>query len=181
MSEPQRRNETVPPDRRSIEAQPGWRQDFPVDWPRDHYVSRRDFTKYLGLTSLAFVVGQFWIGVKSIWDRARGNPPEMRIASLAEVPLGSARVFGYPRPEDICLLVRTDEQTLRAFSQKCTHLSCAVVPDVDKNRLVCPCHKGYFDLATGAPTAGPPRRPLPRVTIAVRGGEIFATGVEHSS
>jgi Rieske Fe-S protein len=42
----------------------------------------------------------------------------------------------------------------------------------------CPCHEGYFDLESGRPLAGPPRRPLPRVLVEVRGQDIYATGVE---
>jgi Rieske Fe-S protein len=44
--------------------------------------------------------------------------------------------------------------------------------------MYCPCHEGTFDLATGRPVAGPPRRPLPRVRLEVRGDEIFASGLE---
>ena len=58
--------------------QPRWRQDFPIDWPEDDYVARREFTKFLVLTSRAFVVGQFWIGVQSLLRRGRGRPPEPR-------------------------------------------------------------------------------------------------------
>lgn len=179
MSElPARANETVPPDGRPATDQPAWRRDFPIDWPRDHYVSRRDFTKFLGLTSLAFVIGQVWIGVKSLRDRLRGRPAEVAVGRLADVPVGGARVFHYPTAADPCLLLRPDEQTLIAYGQKCTHLSCAVVPEIDRGRLACPCHKGYFDLDTGRPVAGPPRRPLPRVALQVRGGVVYATGVE---
>jgi Rieske Fe-S protein len=64
------------------------------------------------------------------------------------------------------------------FSQKCTHLSCAVVPRLDQNILHCPCHEGVFDLRSGRPTAGPPRRPLSRVALDVRGDDVFATDVE---
>ena len=42
----------------------------------------------------------------------------------------------------------------------------------------CPCHDGMFDMATGRPLAGPPRRPLPQIVLDVRDGQIFATGVE---
>jgi Rieske Fe-S protein len=87
-------------------------------------------------------------------------------------------VFRYPNEHEPCLLLRPDETTLLAFSQKCTHLACAVVPQFDTGRLLCPCHNGYFDLTTGRPLAGPPRRPLPVVTLAVRDGVVFATGVE---
>ena len=34
---------TIPPDGRDAASQPAWRQDFPIDWPQDHYVERRDF------------------------------------------------------------------------------------------------------------------------------------------
>jgi Rieske Fe-S protein len=175
---PPERNESVPPDDQPAAEQPAWRRDFPIDVPRDNYVSRRDFTKFLGLTSLAFVIGQFWIGVKSLRDRLRGRSPEGAVARLDEVPVGGAKVFHFPGPEDPCLLLRPDGQTLVAYSQKCTHLACAVVPELDRGRLACPCHKGYFDAATGRPVAGPPRRPLPRVTLQVRDGTIYATGVE---
>src|SRR5688572_3696333 len=52
---------TLPPDGQPEAAQPRWRQDFPIDWPEDEYVSRRDFVKFMGLVSLSFVAGQFWI------------------------------------------------------------------------------------------------------------------------
>ncbi len=175
------RRETVAPDGRPADEQPAWRRDFPIDWPRDHYVARRDFTKFLGLTSLAFVIGQVWIGVKSVRDRLRGRPPAGSVARLSDIPVGSARTFHYPTPTDPCLLVRPDERTLLAYSQKCTHLSCAVVPDLEHGRLACPCHKGYFEVASGRALAGPPRRPLPRVTLEVRDGVVYATGVEASA
>ena len=37
---------------------PKWRRDFPIDSPQDQYVARRDFMKFMVLTSLAFAVGQ---------------------------------------------------------------------------------------------------------------------------
>ena len=176
MTDPERH--TVPPDGRPDSEQPAWRQDFPIDWPQDHYVARRDFTKFLGVTSLAFVVGQCWIGFRSMTERGTGRLPEREIARLADIPVGGALVFHYPDPSEPCLLLRPDAGTLLAFGQKCTHLSCAVVPEFSQGRLLCPCHKGYFDLATGRPLAGPPRRPLPRITLQVRDGVVFATGVE---
>ena len=58
---------TLPPDGRPDSAQPAWRGDFPVDWPADQYVARRDFTRFLVLTSLAFTVGQWWIAAQQWW------------------------------------------------------------------------------------------------------------------
>ena len=47
---------TIAPDFASADAQPAWRQDFPIDWPQDLYVERRDFMKFLVLTSGAFTL-----------------------------------------------------------------------------------------------------------------------------
>jgi len=169
---------SVPPDGRAFHDQPQWRNDFPIDWPQDELIARRDFTKFLVLTSLAFVVGQAWIVAKNFARGRRGEPPVRRIASLDAVPVGGAITFTYPGPQDTCILLRTAEDRFVAYSQKCTHLSCAVTPRPEENCLHCPCHNGFFDLATGIPTAGPPRRPLPRIILEARGGDLYATGIE---
>ena len=168
---------TIAPDWRPMDRQPAWRNDFPIDWPQDHYVERRDFMKFMVLTSLALTVGQFWIGAQNWWRRRRGAPEIRRIAALDQLAVGGVLPFTYPGPQDDCVLMRTADG-LVAYSQKCTHLSCAVRPRVDQGVIHCPCHEGYFDLRSGRPTAGPPSRPLPRVVLDIRGGAIYATGME---
>jgi Rieske Fe-S protein len=168
------RNDTSSPPA----AAPAWRQDFPIDWPQDHFVARRDFTRFLVLTSLPFALAQVVIGVLNRLRRQRERPPSKAVARLADVPVGGVLEFRYPGEDDPCLLLRPDGQTLVAFSQKCTHLGCAVTPDVGRKCLDCPCHKGTFALDSGRPLAGPPRRPLPRITLEDRGGVVYATGVE---
>jgi Rieske Fe-S protein len=163
--------------KKSTAEQPAWRQDFPIDWPQDHFVARRDFTKFLVLTSLPFALVQVGLGLLN-GLRRHEQPPVKAIAPLADIPVGGALVFHYPEDHDPCLLLRPDENTLRAFSQKCTHLGCAVTPELERQRLCCPCHRGYFALDDGRPLAGPPRRPLPRITLEVRDGILYATGVE---
>jgi Rieske Fe-S protein len=170
---------TVAPDGRPMEAQPPWRTDFPIDWPQDLYVERRDFLKFMVLTSLALTVGQFWIAAQNWLRRRRGAPEMMRLAPVDDLAPGSVRTFTYPTEHDPCFLVRGRGGELVAYSQTCTHLSCAVVPRVEQGDIRCPCHEGYFDLATGRPLAGPPQRPLTRVRLEVRGNELFATGVEE--
>jgi nitrite reductase/ring-hydroxylating ferredoxin subunit len=170
---------TLAPDWRPMEEQPDWRTDFPIDWPQDHYVERRDFLKFMVLTSLAFTVGQFWIGFQNWWRRRRGEPELARIASLGEVPVGATMTFAYPTEHEPCVLVRPAEGVVLAYGQKCTHLSCAVLPRVEEGVIRCPCHEGYFDLGSGRPIAGPPRRPLSRVRLEIRGDQIYATGVEE--
>jgi nitrite reductase/ring-hydroxylating ferredoxin subunit len=170
---------TVPPDGRSPAEQPRWRQDFPIDWPQDTYISRRDFTKFLLLVSLAFTTGQFWILVQNFWRQQRGELPTQEVASLDQIPVGSSLVFYYPTEHAPRVLVRLDDQTFVAYDQLCTHLSCPVIPEVEAGQLHCPCHEGLFDLATGQPLAGPPRRPLPQVQLEIRANKIYATGLEE--
>jgi len=169
---------STPPDGRAPEAQPQWRKDFPIDWPQDELVARRDFTKFLVLTSLAFVVGQIWIVFENLVRKGRGKAPVRRIAGVDEIAEGQALVFDYPGPHDNRILVRTGPRSFVAYGQKCTHLSCAVVPQPASGRLHCPCHNGSFDLATGVHLAGPPRRPLERVLLELRGGDLYAVGTE---
>lgn len=174
---------TVPPDGRSAAVQPRWRRDFPIDWPQDEYITRRDFTRFMVLTSLAFVVGQFWILARNYWRSARGEPPVREIVSVDTVPVGGIHLFSYPEPNEKCVLVRLQADPAApnafvAYDQQCTHLLCPVIPDPETGTLHCPCHEGLFDLASGRPLAGPPRRPLPRIRLEVRNGSIYATGRE---
>jgi Rieske Fe-S protein len=173
---PGEQNRTFPDDR-PLSQQPRWRQDFPTDTPADDALSRREFTKFLVLTSGAFVAGQCWIGMMSLL-RDSGPIPEKRIAADADVPKWGVVEFHYPSDDNPCLLIRLGDDRLVAFGQECSHLSCAVIPEPKQGQLHCPCHNGYFEINEGRPIAGPPRRPLPRVTLAVRDGAIYATGVE---
>ena len=170
---------TIAPDGAPTESQPAWRQDFPIDWPQDLYVERRDFMKFMVLTSAAFTVGQMWIVLQNWYRKRNGEPPLQRIASVDDVAVGGAVSFMYPDEHEQCLLVRLTTSEFVAFNQKCTHLSCAVIPRPAEASFYCPCHEGRFDLKTGQPTAGPPRRPLTRVVLDIRGRDIYAVGVEE--
>jgi nitrite reductase/ring-hydroxylating ferredoxin subunit len=170
---------TIAPDFARAEAQPAWRQDFPIDWPQDVYVERREFMKFMVLTSAAFTIGQFWIAAQNWYRRRTDRPVARRLASLDEIAVGAAIGFTYPDDHNPCLLVRVTASELVAFGQKCTHLSCAVIPRPEEGSFYCPCHEGRFDLRTGSPTAGPPRRPLTRIVLEVRGRDIYAVAVEE--
>jgi Rieske Fe-S protein len=170
---------TIAPDFAPAEAQPAWRHDFPIDWPQDQYVERRDFMKFMVLTSSAFAVGQLWIAALNWWRRRSGPTEARRIAAMDDLAIGGALTFTYPVEHEPCVLVRVGPSELVAFSQKCTHLSCAVIPRPEEEAFYCPCHEGRFDLRTGVPTAGPPRRPLPRISLEIRGRDVYATGVEE--
>ncbi len=168
----------VSPDGRPPEEQPVWRQEYPIDWPESEYVSRREFTRLLLVTSFAFVVGQAYILVSSLLRQRSIPPAAAEIAAVADVPVKAVKLFYYPTRNDPCVLVRLSDNDYVAYSQKCTHLSCPVIPDPSTARIRCPCHEGLYDLRTGDVLAGPPERPLPRITLQIRAGRIFASGVQ---
>lgn len=165
------------PDGKPLSEQPQWRQDFPTDIPEDDFVARREFTKFMVLTSGAFVVGQCWIGAMSLLHSDEVFPAQ-RIIAAKDIQEDGVVEFRYPTADDPCLLIRLKGGRLVAYGQKCTHLSCAVIPRPDRGELQCPCHHGFFEVQDGRPIAGPPRRPLPRIQLEVRAGIIWATGVE---
>ncbi len=169
---------TIPPDGRSPEEQPRWRQDFPIDWPQDEYLTRREFIKFLLLTSAAFSTGQVAFLVSNWFQQQMTPPPPQVITAVADVPVGGSLIFNYPEGSPARLLMRLDEETFVAYEQQCTHLTCPVVPAVDDRELHCPCHDGVFDMLTGRPISGPPQRPLARVTLEIIAGNVVATGIE---
>lgn len=162
---------------RNPSPEPLWRDEFSVYSADEKYVSRRQFSKFLILTSLGMFAGNLWILVRSWFSRAP-RYPRTAIAHAEEIPIGGVKLFPYPTQQDQCILLRTGADTFVAYSQKCTHLSCAVFYSSAANRLECPCHNGAFSIQDGAPVQGPPRRPLPRITIARKGDVLFASGIQ---
>lgn len=156
-----------------------WREDFPVGWENDNYITRREMVKFLALGSLTIAGANFVLaGIPHLVKAAQ--MPRTRVASLSSIPVGGSTLFSYPTEHDPCILVRQQNGDLVAYSQVCTHLSCAVVHREQENALFCPCHQGFFTIAEGRPYAGPPTRPLPRIKLEVHEDEIFAIGVQVS-
>jgi nitrite reductase/ring-hydroxylating ferredoxin subunit len=153
------------------------RDDFPVDWEEDHYVSRREFFKFMTLASGGLAIGTGALAVVANLPREAIRFEPSLIARTGDLARGKALAFSYPRPKDLCLLVMKEDGSLAAFTRRCTHLSCPVEWEPDRNRLFCPCHNGAFSIETGEVLQGPPPHPLPKVRLEVRGDEIWATGV----
>jgi Rieske Fe-S protein len=154
-----------------------WKDEFSVFTADERYVSRRQFTKFLTLASLGMFAGNLWILLKSYLRKAPAYAPSP-VAQLGEIPVGEVKVFSYPAPHERCILIRTGEDAYCAYSQKCTHLSCAVYYEKESGRLACPCHQGFFSVKDGSVLQGPPPRALPRVILERQGQNLVATGIE---
>jgi nitrite reductase/ring-hydroxylating ferredoxin subunit len=153
-----------------------WREEVSFRTADEQYVARRQFGKFLVLTSLGMFVGNLWILAKS-WFFQQPLYPLRPVARADDIAPGAVKLFQYPGEHDPCILVRLGSGEYVAYSQKCTHLSCAVYYEKGRDRLECPCHEGYFSVRTGAVLQGPPPRPLPRVRLERRGDQLIATGI----
>jgi Rieske Fe-S protein len=154
-----------------------WSEEFSVQGAEDQYVLRRQFSKFLVLTSLGMFVGNIWIWVKSLFGQPVPEYARQIVAPASEIPVGGVKLFNYPGPSDNCILIRAAEDRFVAYSQKCTHLSCAVFYARESNRLECPCHEGYFSVDDGRVLQGPPLRPLPKIEIERDGDQLIAVRV----
>jgi Rieske Fe-S protein len=153
-----------------------WQLEFPYRWDRDDAVTRRQLLRFAVYTSGALFAGTAGIAALSSLRR-EGPAARVAIAREDELREGEARYFAYPAGEQ-AVLVKTRGGELVAFSQRCPHLSCAVVYQEDARRFFCPCHDGAFEERSGVPVAGPPRRPLSRIRLVREGGVVYAAGVE---
>jgi len=151
-----------------------WKQDFPVPIGEDSYATRREFTKFLGLTSVAFLAGTVAAAARKIWKQATAaGSNAVPVAALEEIPAGGSKLFRYPTQDDACILLRLAPDKFVAFNQNCTHLNCPVHFDAANSQLECPCHHGFFSAEDGKVVAGPPRRSLAALEVTVRDGQVW--------
>jgi nitrite reductase/ring-hydroxylating ferredoxin subunit len=162
--------------KRSDRAAPStrWKQDFPVPIGEDSYATRREFKKFLGLTSSALLAGTFVAAARKLWKQATASPSDaVSVANLEEIPAGGSKLFRYPTQDDACILLRLAPDKFAAFNQNCTHLNCPVHFDAANSQLACPCHHGFFNAEDGKAVAGPPRRSLAALEVTVRDGQVW--------
>ncbi|MEQ1822237.1 MAG: Rieske (2Fe-2S) protein [Fimbriimonadaceae bacterium] len=150
---------------------------FPLD--QDEDMSRRGFirTATLGV-SLAYVTA---IGYPIY--RYLNSPVEVSqlLAATKEVSLdkanelakGSVLMFRFgTRP---AMLIHHSDGSWIALDAVCTHMGCTVKFDPAANRIVCACHGGVYDAATGENVSGPPPRPLTKYEVAVGPTSVTVT------
>jgi Rieske Fe-S protein len=143
----------------------------------DARVTRRGYLRILGVLSGGLALGNVAVASGAFRRRTEGADQEVVIVDdAAAVPVGGAVRFTYPTERDPAVLLRLDADVFVAYSTICTHLACEVLWREEQADLFCPCHDGHFSPETGAPTAGPPVRPLPEIRLAAQGRAIVALG-----
>ncbi len=96
---------------------------------------------------------------------------------LVEVPAGTPHqipsdgVRLVHLPEGPVMLEKEDKE-VRALSAVCTHLGCIVQWHPKARKFICPCHHGVYDF-NGTVLSGPPPRPLEKLQVKLRDGQVF--------
>lgn len=166
-------------DERDVrEAAAPYQAEFPYARDEESEVTRREFCNFLFLTSGALLASTAGFAAKAAYDSARETAAvPMQIDGAAAMQPGTALNFRYPNEDGTAILVRARDGQYYAYGQKCTHLTCPVFYAKESDRLECPCHEGGFDVKTGNVLYGPPPRPLDKVQLDVKNGEVWAVGV----
>jgi Rieske Fe-S protein len=136
-------------------------------------ITRRDFLKLLkGASALAGV------GLVATPVVAYFYPPKLEelpsepvlVCPESELPVGQSKIVKFGRYP--ALVIKLPEG-LKAYSAVCTHFACIVKWNPDSKKIECPCHEGYFSVADGSVTAGPPPAPLMALETEVVDGQIY--------
>ena len=139
--------------------------------------SRRDLLK-VALTTTGIMAAGVAAAPVALYLRApageRTRHGDVFVARLETIPVNGsvARVID----DEDWIIVRRDEEHLHALTATCTHSGvCLVEWDGKRRQLVCPCHRGIYDLQ-GSVVSGPPPRPLASREVVVRDGDVYVKG-----
>jgi len=163
------------------EAVAPYQREFPYERDEESQVTRREFCNFLFLTSSALFLGAVGFAGKAAYDsQFETEYSPLKIEGAERLQPGASLNFRYPKENDTAILIRARDGNFYAYGQKCTHLSCPVYYSKPNDRLECPCHEGGFAVATGNVLYGPPPRPLDKIELETRGGEVWAVGRSES-
>jgi len=90
------------------------------------------------------------------------------IAAVADIPVGGGMIL----KKQGVVLTQPTKGKIKAFSVTCTHAGCAV-NKVNDGTIDCPCHGSKFAIADGAPTDGPAKTPLEKVSVKVKSKKVY--------
>lgn len=152
------------------------------------HMSRNDFVKVvIGVlgTIMGVVVGFPAIGyLISPALKSQESEADIPLGPVEKYPVGVPTLFTFTRTKvngwertvnsyGVYVLRKSEaENDVSILSNICTHLSCRVTWDEQKQEYVCPCHAGFFDI-NGEVISGPPPRPLDEYAHTIEDGNLI--------
>lgn len=76
---------------RRSSSEPLWKEEFSVRTADERYVTRRQLTKFLVLTSFGMFVGNLWILFRSLFYKTPTYPKQV-VAKFGEIPVGGEAI-----------------------------------------------------------------------------------------
>lgn len=143
-------------------------------------LTRREFFKVinrvLAATGLAAVLGPVV---------AYFYPPDLQetpsepvlVAPKSEFGVGQSRTVAFGRYPALVIHTTTG---LKAYSAVCTHFACICKWNPDSEKIVCPCHDGFFDPTDGSVISGPPPKGLKPLQTVIKDGDIYVSAGDES-
>lgn len=100
----------------------------------------------------------------------RASDAQKIVVRKSEIPSGEAKNIIYQNAPAV--LINRPDKGFIAFSRTCTHLGCLVEFSKSRQKLICPCHAGTYDL-DGSVESGPPPKPLTAIPLRIEGDNII--------
>jgi cytochrome b6-f complex iron-sulfur subunit len=131
-------------------------------------VERKDFIrKTFALCSLALVPAGL---AESCSKQSYSGPTNVNFTlDLSNSANAALNAAGGAVIANGVIVVHTGGGVYEALSATCTHAGCTVGYNAGSAMIVCPCHGGTFNVATGAVIGGPPPSALSKYTVTQTG------------
>jgi cytochrome b6-f complex iron-sulfur subunit len=100
----------------------------------------------------------------------RAADAQKLVVRKSEIPSGEAKNILFQNAPAV--LINRPDKGFIAFSRTCTHLGCLVEFSKSRQKLICPCHAGTYDL-DGSVESGPPPKPLTAIPLKIDGDSII--------
>jgi menaquinol-cytochrome c reductase iron-sulfur subunit len=156
--------------------------------PAEPLLSRRRFLRWI--SGIGAVISGVLVGIPVIRSfvspaMAKAQPATwIKVAEdIAELDIGvpirvdfvqnQSDAWVETRAQNAVWLYTEDGAKFKAYNGHCTHLGCSYYYDKQLKTFACPCHRGQFDVKTGAVLAGPPPRPLDELQVEIRDSAVF--------
>jgi cytochrome b6-f complex iron-sulfur subunit len=123
-----------------------------------------------GLMAAGCILGPLGLFLKEP-PGERSAQGDLFLGPVDSIPVGGAQ--GKIIEGEDYLIIRAGEERFYALTATCTHSEvCLVEWDPRRRQVVCPCHRGIFDV-NGNVVSGPPPRPLSRREVVVREDGVY--------